>query len=74
MIPSLVTEEQRKESSSTQHKELICYLKITVFYKMLTLHWDKPCSKDETEITVSGIEYKDGNSRKGPGDNGEPRI
>lgn len=41
---------------------------------MLTLHWDKPCSKDETEITVSGIEYKDGNSRKGPGDNGEPRI
>lgn len=74
MSPSHVADEQRKELSSTQHKELICNLKMTVFYKMPTLHWDKPCSKGETEMTVSVIELKDGNNRRGRGDKGEPRT
>lgn len=41
---------------------------------MPTLPWDKPCSKGETGMTVHGIEYKDGNNKRGPRDIGESRI
>lgn len=37
-----------------EHKELICYFKFVLFYKMPALYWDKSYDKRETNY-----DYKD---------------